>query len=151
LPDPRRLAIYVGSYVVVIGVLYAAFWLMETRERDLGAVLSTSGVVTTASVTRSTPENHNTICFDYVVSGATYSGCDLAHFDKLASELPPGSTTMVTYDATNPSIYCACRAESLVRNAREAPVVGAFWIGSFLWFAVFLQVRSRAKKIQSKR
>ena len=137
----RRLPVYLGTYLVLFSAFFALFWLTESKERDLGAVLSKNGVVTTAKVTSSEPENHNTICFTYLVSGVAYVGCDLAHFDKLAKELPPGSSTLITYDATNPAVYCACPAEALVLNARQAPIVGALWLGTGVWAAMAIALR----------
>jgi len=132
----RRSLVYVGMYVVLASAWFAVGWLIESTQRDLGAVLSKNGVVTTASVTRSEPQNHNTICFTYSVNGVAYTGCDSAHFGKTADQLPPGSSTLITYDATNPAVYCACPAESLVRNAREAPIVGALWMGTGMWVMI---------------
>jgi len=129
----RRLVVYLGLYVFLAIAWFAVGWLAESHQRDLGAVLSKNGVVTTAGVTRSEPQDHNTICFIYSVNGVTYEGCDSAHFGKDATQLPEGSSTQITYRATNPSVYCACPAESLVRNAREAPIVGALWMGTGVW------------------
>jgi hypothetical protein len=139
----RRLLVYLGTYFLVAGAFFGLFWLIESTQRDLGALLSKNGVVTTATVTRSEPQDHNTICFTYSVDGVPYSGCDSASFGKVASELPPGSSTFVTYDRTNPLVYCACPAELLVRNAREAPVVGALVMGTFLWASMTVGVLKR--------
>jgi hypothetical protein len=137
----RRLAVYLGTYLVLVIAFFALFWLTESNERDLGAVLSKNGVVTTAKVTSSEPENHNTICFTYLVNDVAYAGCDSAHFDKLAKELPAGSSTFITYDATNPALYCGCPAEALVQNARQAPIVGALWMGTGMWAAMAIALR----------
>jgi hypothetical protein len=149
LHDVRRLPVYLGTYLLVVGTLFGLFWLMESEDRNFGDVVSQHGVVTTATITSSAPENHNTICFTYSADGVPYSGCDAAHFGKLASELQPGSSTFITYDGTNPAIYCACSAQGLVKNAREAPIVGALWIGTFLWAVITYQLRRKRASARS--
>jgi len=137
----RRLLVYAGLYVLAAGIWFAISWASTSYQRDLGAALSKSGAVTTATVTISEPENHNSICFTYSVNGVTYAGCDSAHFGKLARELPRGNTTLVTYDTNNPTVYCACPADSLVRKASEAPIVGALWMGTATWTILVLRGR----------
>lgn len=132
----RRLLFYIGSYVFVCSAFFALIWMLESHDRKLGDELSRHGAVTTATVTKSDPSNHNTVCFTYAVKGVTYSGCDRADFDKEASQLPPGSQTHVTYDATKPSVYCVCTAASLESNAYTGPIVGALWLGTFVWLGV---------------
>jgi hypothetical protein len=142
---PGRIAVYVGIYVFSAAVWFAIGSIGTDRDRDLGARLARNGVVTTAIVTRSTPEDHNTICFDYVAAGTTYKGCDFARFDKNARELPVGSQTRVTYDVSDPTVYCACPAESLVSNAREAPLVAALWMGTGTWLIIMINARRMAR------
>jgi hypothetical protein len=126
----------VASYVAVWGIFFGIFWSLESRERRLGDELTKYGLVTLATVTSSDPANHNTICFTYEVNGKPYSGCDNADFDKDASQLPVGSQAHITYDSRDPSIYCSCTAESLQSNSYWAPIVGAFWLGTFMWIAI---------------
>ena len=131
----RKVLLYAGSYAIAATLWFAFFWFQESDDRRLGGILSNRGVVTSAHVTESFPNQHNTICFTYTVNGSDHYGCDFAHFGASAAQLPPGSSTSVTYSADDPNVYCACSADSLVRNAREAPFVGALF-GVLLWTAL---------------
>jgi hypothetical protein len=135
-PSRRALLFYVGSYVVIWSAFFAFFWTVGSRDRQLGDELASHGVITTATVTQSTPENHDTICFTYDVNGTQYSGCGAADFGKNASQLPPGSQTKVIYDARNPAVYCSCTPAELQQNGYQAPFIGAFWLGTFVWAGI---------------
>src|SRR5437660_26372 len=132
----RALLLYGGSYVVVWCAFFAFFWTVESHDRQLGDELAAHGVATAATVTQSTPANHDTICFTYEANGNQYSGCGAADFGKNASQLPSGSQTKVIYDATNPEVYCSCTPDDLLQNAYQAPFVGAFWLGTFVWAGI---------------
>jgi hypothetical protein len=80
--------------------------------------LVADGASGTAKVT--SLEQHNTVCYSYVVAGTGYSACSEAPGESWAG-LAVGQGVEITYYYGNPSTSCTCNPASRLQNLSVQP------------------------------
>lgn len=106
-----------------------SFALTSSQASDLEG-LAKSGVRSSAIVTRSLPEQHNSVEYSFIVGGRTYSGGGFADPpNPSADHLAPGDSVRIVYQPRNPSDSCACTPASEAPGQRLFPLQMAFFIG----------------------
>lgn len=132
--------IFAGIWVVggtALSLLYVA--LTFAQEADYAA-LDEHGIHTTATVTRTTPHQHNTVRYTFEVAGTTYSDGHFAHRPNPdAARLRVGDTIQIVYDARDPRRTCACDPHNSRTPVVTQAAVGLFqsWIpaiGITIWW-----------------
>lgn len=108
------------AVIVALGIMFAmagfftviVFTANQSDRSQYGA-LAEFGVGTTATVTRSEPQNHGATDYTFEVAGKTYASGGLS--PPGASDPRVGDTIQIVYDPRDPNDSCACDPDDKVR------------------------------------
>ena len=98
-------------------------------------------VASNAVVTATDPGDHNTVYYEFTVSGISYSSSDFSDPpNRDAGALSVGERLHVVYDVDNPSDSCSCTPSAAAKANSEISwiVIGYLWV-SAIAFALALQ------------
>lgn len=132
--------VFVGSWIVGGLAFSLLFFALTFSDEADYAALDEHGIHTTATVTRTEPQKHNTVYYTFEVAGTSYSDADLAHNPNPdAADLRVGDTIQIVYDARVPSRSCACDPHDSKMPVVTRVSVGlfGFWIpaiGITIWW-----------------
>jgi hypothetical protein len=122
--------IWIGA-ATVVGLLITA--LDYPNQRTYRA-LDERGVHATATVTRTEPNNHNTVYYSFVVAGRNYADSGAAHGpNPEAADLRIGDRIQIVYDRTDPRVSCACDPREQRYPARFVPTaIASLFVSSLV-------------------
>jgi hypothetical protein len=135
------LACYV-LFAALILIWFEWSWGPVRAQMD---ILRKSGSLTTGTVT--SLEQHNGVCYRYVVNGTSYSACHNAYYPgEEASQLSVNQSIHVVYDVSDPGLSCSCQPQSEYASRTAGPFVAAILgaIGPAL--IAFLEARKRLRR-----
>ncbi|WP_190867732.1 DUF3592 domain-containing protein [Actinomadura sp. RB99] len=128
-----KVAIAFGSIWLIVGAFfYVVISTVDHSNHHLYAVLDKRGVHARATVTRTAPNDHNTVYYTFTVSGTIYSSSDLADPPNPdASHLHVGDQIQIVYDIRDPHLSCACDPHAEKPYDQLFPVIVALFSATF--------------------
>ena len=123
--------IWIGA-ATVVGLLFTA---LDYQNQRTWTAIDERGVHATATVTRTEPNNHNTVHYSFVVAGRTYtdSGPSYGPNNPSAADLRVGDRIQIVYDRTDPRVSCACEPRERMYPAGFVPrAIASLFVSSLV-------------------
>ena|SRR5438270_218647 len=128
------------SFIVLICL--STWWAVASSNTDrrVKTDFLNHATLSTATVTRAEPDQHNTVEYTYMVDGITHHGADAANgLDGPASGLRVGQQIRIYYDNRDPDKSCDCipdevAADAGVANVESIPLAICVAISAFVLY-----------------
>jgi len=123
--------IWIGT-ATVFGLLFTA---LDYPNQRTWTALDERGVHATATVTRTEPNNHDTVHYSFVVAGRTYadSAANAHSPNPSAADLRVGDRIQIVYDRTDPGVSCACEPRERMYAAGFVPrAIASLFVSSLV-------------------
>lgn len=140
---PMRRLPPAALWVLIVAFLGIPAYFAAHHNLAFYSALSRHGSPGTATVTSTDPDNHNTVCYRYVLESRQYHACDVAE-DYEASQLSVGQSIGIVYDTRDPAVSCTCHnaKQQLASETVFATIMGVIILG-FATLGAFGAARAR--------
>ena len=129
-PDARSLwraaRLFIVLWFVIGGAGALMVWGESSTSLRIRGELRRFGVITSATVVRTTPQDHDSLTFEYVVGGRKFVANRVSGLpNPQADDLHVGDVIVAAYSGRDPSISCACNP-SIAFATNDVPFFAAF-------------------------
>lgn len=143
-PTRRSLLLGLAGGILVACLLGVPLYLTAGHDLRYYGALSSHGVTTQAAVTSTDSQNHNGVCYAFVVGTRRHQSCGTSD-DYETSQLKRGQLIHIVYDTKNPNVSCTCH-DPTARLSSERNF--ALFVGSVILVAAVVggvMVESKAR------